>query len=308
MEQKILERDLSATLRTPDGAGPFPAVLALGGSDGGTPEYFLELLVREGFACLALAYWGTRDTQMTFTEIPLERVERGLRWLAAYPGVRAEDGRVGLIGASRGGELALLAAATFPRFAGPVVAYTPSSVAWVGIDISLPPGGTTRSSWAYRGVPLPYVSFPRGAAPVMTERGLSLLPMCEGGLVDADAVQRAAIAIERASGPVLLVSGGDDQVWPAGRMCEQLVERMAQHRRARDVEHLHFPRAGHMLFPYTRPSDTEILAMPAALGGTAEADAAAHRAAWPEVVNHLRRKSAAQRAEDTPASDAGRGP
>jgi hypothetical protein len=63
-------------------------VLAIGGSDGGTPEYFLELLVREGFACLALTYWGARDTQMTFTDIPLERVERGLRWLAAYPRVR----------------------------------------------------------------------------------------------------------------------------------------------------------------------------------------------------------------------------
>ncbi len=106
----------------------------------------------------------------------------------------------------------------------------------------------------------------------------------------------------------LRTPGGDDQVWPAGRMCEQLVERMTEHGRASDVEHLHFPQAGHMLFPYTRPSDTEIPAMPAALGGTAEADAAAHRAAWPAVVEHLRRKSAAQRAEDTPAWDVGRGP
>ncbi len=43
---------------TPDGAGPFPGVLALGGSDGGTPDYFLNLLVPEGFACLALQYLG----------------------------------------------------------------------------------------------------------------------------------------------------------------------------------------------------------------------------------------------------------
>jgi dienelactone hydrolase len=285
METKVRDGVLSATLRTPDGSGPFPAVLALGGSDGGTPEYFLDLLVREGFACLALVYWGTHDTQLTFTDIPLERVERGLRWLAAHPSVRTADGRIGLIGASRGGELALIAAAAFPTLVGPVVAYTPSSVAWVGIDKNFP--ATTRSSWSQDGAPLPYVPFPRGSAPAQTERGLSLLPMCEAGLADAGAVQAAAIAVERARGPVLLVSGGDDRVWPTARMCEQMVERMTRHGRARDVVHLHYPDAGHMLFPYTRPSDTLIPAMPAALGGTPEADAAAHRAAWPKVVKHL---------------------
>ena len=62
---------------------------------------------------------------------------------------------------------------------------------------------------------------------------------------------------------------------------------MAEHGRARDVTHLHYSQAGHMLFPYTRPSDTLIPSWPADLGGSAEADAAAHRAAWPRVVQHL---------------------
>jgi dienelactone hydrolase len=286
MEVKINDSGLSGTFRTPEGPGPFSAVLALGGSDGGTPEYFLNLLASAGFACFALAYWGTRETQMTFTEIPLERVERGIQWLATQPRVRIEKGRVPLIGASRGGELALLAAAAFPSLVGPVVAYTPSCVAWVGIDMHFP--ATTRSSWSHAGQPVPYVPFPPDAAPVKTERGLSLLPMCEAGLADADAVNRAAIAVERATGPLLLVSGGDDRVWPTSRMCESVVRRMAQHGRAADVTHLHYPDAGHRLFPYVRPSDTLIPAMPADLGGTPEADAAAHRATWPRVVAHLR--------------------
>jgi dienelactone hydrolase len=285
MDVKINENGLSGTLRVPEGPGPFPPVLALGGSDGGTPEYFLDLLVDEGFACLALVYWGTPDTQMTFTDIPLERVERGLRWLAAHPRVRAKDGRVGLIGASRGGELALISAATFPSLVGRVVAYTPSCVAWVGIDQHFP--ATTRSSWSYGGQPVPYVPFRLDVPPAQSERGLSLLPMCEAGLADTDAVSRATIAVERATGPLLLVSGGDDRVWPTGRMCEALVRRMAEHGRAHDVRHLHYPDAGHMLFPYKRPSDTLIPAMPADLGGNSEADAAAHRAAWPQVVEHL---------------------
>ena len=96
----------------------------------------LNLCVSEGFACLALAYWGTADTQTTMVEIPLERIERGLHWLLGRTTIVAGDGRAAVVGASRGGELALLLAATFPNLVGPVVAYTPSSVVWIGIDFT----------------------------------------------------------------------------------------------------------------------------------------------------------------------------
>jgi hypothetical protein len=65
--------------RTPEGPGPFLGVLAVGGSDDGTPEYFVNLLVPEGFAVLAWPYWGTPQTQLSMLDIPLERVEAGLR-------------------------------------------------------------------------------------------------------------------------------------------------------------------------------------------------------------------------------------
>jgi dienelactone hydrolase len=282
----VHDADVAGLFRCPEGAGPFPGVLALGGSDGGTPEYFVNLLVPDGFACLALQYWGTPATQPALSEVPLERIERGLRWLIGHPQVSAPDGRVGLTGASRGAELALLAAATFPDLAGPVVAYTPSSVVWQGIDFAMPPG-VARSSWTYRGAPLPYVPFPVGVAPALSARGMSMLPICEAGL-ETPQVGAAAIPVERAAGPLLLVSGGDDRVWAAGRMCEAIAGRMARHGRAADVRHLHYPAAGHMLFPYTLPSDTRPSPLPMDVGGTPEADAAAHAAAWPVVVKHLR--------------------
>src|SRR5262245_15170769 len=125
MRVRIAAPDLVGTFAHPDAGGPFPGVVALGGSDGGTPEYFLKLLQPDGFAVLALAYWGTRDTQLTLADVPLERIERGLRWLRDQPNVRATDGRVAIVGASKGAELALLVAATFPDLVGPVVGYTP---------------------------------------------------------------------------------------------------------------------------------------------------------------------------------------
>jgi uncharacterized protein len=273
--------------RAPDHEGPHPAVLALGGSDGGTPEYFADLLVPEGFACLALAYWGTPETQVWFTEIPLERIERGLRWLRSRSETKTHDGRVALVGASRGAELALLVAATFPELVGPVVAYTPSSVTWQGIDLTLPPGAT-RSSWTFRGKPLAYVSFPPGIAPKQSDQGVSWLPVMDAGLNDAEAVGPAMIPIERCTGPVLLVSGGDDHVWPAATMSKMLMDRMVSHGRSEWIRHLHYPKAGHMLFPYTRPTDTRVPEMPMDLGGNPENDAAAHLDAWPTVLKCLR--------------------
>lgn len=291
MEIHLDEDELRGTFRVPDGSGPFPGVLALGGSDGGTPEYLLELLVPEGFACLALAYWGTPETQLVFADVPLERVERGLRWLAGRAEVASADGRVALLGASRGAELALLVAATWPQLVGPVAAYSPSSVAWVGVDPRLPPG-RTRSSWTLGGAPLAYLRFPEGAVPARSERGISMLPLCEGGLRNRPAAERAAIAVERCRGPLLLVSGGDDRVWPAARMCETIVERLSRHGRGDRVRHLHYPAAGHILFPYARPPDTRVPHIAVDFGGTPEANRQAHCAVWPEIVRHLRANDA----------------
>jgi dienelactone hydrolase len=287
----IRDNGIVATFGTPDGDGPFPGVLALGGSDGGTPEYFLKLLVPEGFAVLALQYWGTQETQLSMTDIPLERLEAGLRWLIGRPEAIAVNGRVGVVGASRGAELALLSATTFPDLVGPVVAYTPSSVVWQGIDFTLPQG-RMRSSWSHRGAPIPYVPYPGDVAPTHSERGFSMLPVFERGLENREAVAQAAIRVERATGPLLLVSGGDDKVWSAGRMSEMVVDRMRQHDRGDHVRHLHFPRAGHMLFPYSRPSDVTVPPYPMDVGGTADADAAAHADAWGTVVDRLRPRRA----------------
>ena len=295
--ESIREPDLVGAFACPDGDGPFPAILALGGSDGGVPTYFLDLLVPEGFASLALAYFGSVETQPALVEVPLERIERGLRWLAAHPKVATYGGRVGLVGASKGGELALLVAATFPDLVGPVVAYTPSSVAWAGIDFS-DPRGVKRSSWSYKGTPVPWLPYPPGLVPSFSARGLVGLPIYEHGLENTAAAELASIPVERATGPLLLVSGGDDNMWPAKRMCEMVVERMRRHQRADAVSHLNYPEAGHSLFP-NRPPVTGNSSdprdprppMPFDLGGSREADAAAHAAAWRQVVAHLSRNA-----------------
>ena len=49
-----------------------------------------------------------------------------------------------------------------------------------------------------------------------------------GSLQDARAVERAIIPVERIGGPIILVSGTDDKVWPSSMICTFVTERLAR--------------------------------------------------------------------------------
>ena len=97
----------------------------------------------------------------------------------------------------------------------------------------------------------------------------------------------AAIPIERATGPVLLISGADDRMWPASRMCRMLVERARRFGRPDLVRHLDFAEAGHVLFAVDPGAELKQPAMPFDLGGSDAAAARAHETAWPQVLHVL---------------------
>jgi acetyl esterase/lipase len=286
MPPTLDDEDLDGVFVCPETGGRLPGVLALGGSDRGIPTYLFRLLAAERCACLALAYHGTPKTQPSLIEVPLERIERGARWLRDHPRVAPREGRVAVVGASKGAELALVLATAFPDLIGPVVAYTPSSVVWAGIDFVAGPGAPPRSSWSLAGKPLPFTRLAAGVAPSRSERGLILAPLHDGGLDAVAADDPAVIPIERATGPVLLISGGDDRMWPASRMSRMLVERARRFGREQLVRHLDFPAAGHALFTVDAAAELK-QPIPFDLGGSEVAQASAHEAAWPEVRRML---------------------
>jgi hypothetical protein len=82
------------------------------------------------------------------------------------------------------------------------------------------------------------------------------------------------------------VSGSDDQLWPASRMCQMILERVRAHGRE-DVRHLEYADAGHALVPYD-PGDIPQRGLRIDVGGSPEAARAAHEQAWPIVLGHLR--------------------
>ena len=55
---EVREPSIQANLYLPDGPGPFPTVLVLGGSGGGFPDRPAALFASHGFAAVSLAYFG----------------------------------------------------------------------------------------------------------------------------------------------------------------------------------------------------------------------------------------------------------
>jgi dienelactone hydrolase len=267
---------LVGELHLPSAPGPSPGLLILGGSEGGHgPAYhFAKLFGARGFASLGLAYFGDPGVPATLENVPLEYFTRGIDWLAAQPGV--DPRRLGVFGGSKGAEAALLVASRDRRIRA-VVAGAPSSVAWQGVNPKnfVNPG----PSWTEDGKPRPFAPYD-GSAPFR-----SLLDLYQRSL--AKAPPEAAIPVERINGPVLLVSGRDDKLWPSTPMGDAVMARLDKARFRYAHSHLAYEAAGHACFGEPLAPGAVPPAVITQLGGTIEGNVAARADSWPKVLAFL---------------------
>ena len=260
----VREQGLVGTLFLPDGDGRRPAIIDLGGSIGGLLERRAALLASHGYVALALAYFGIEGLPQDLFRIPLEYFETALGWVQAHDGVAPD--RVAVMGESRGGELALLLGATFPQIRA-VVGLVPSGVMLSGFRrhrvkmVGVVEMAMTRlPGWTYRGVPLPALVPGRLSFSNIVGYGwrslrrapIAAAPFFLEAMRDKEAVKRAAIPVERINGPVLLLSGQDDQFFPSALSSEAVRERLVSHRHPYLYEHVSYPGAGDV-FPMMRP-------------------------------------------------------
>jgi dienelactone hydrolase len=247
------------TLFAPVGTEAVAAVLVIGGSGGSEPSYVAEALAREGMTAMSVAYFARPGLPGQLRGIRLEYFAGALEILrTALP---SPSPPVAVIGMSRGSEAAMLSAIHAPDAVRGVVATVPGNV----IAGSHPPGGP---AWLLNEQPLPYAD----------RSG----PDCEN--------PDALIPVERASGPVLLIAAGADQVWPSAPMARALSARLCQHGDPHGHTVLDYPDAGHSL-GYLIPRLPPDLLPP---GITDQpADQIARADAWPKTVEFLRHLSKA---------------
>jgi pimeloyl-ACP methyl ester carboxylesterase len=270
----IRSEGIVGTLFLPPGAGPHPGVLVVSGGGGGIDEFRGPILASHGYAALALGYFGVEGLPRGLVNIPLEYVENALAWMRRQLWLR--DELLAVWGASRGGELALLLGATFAEI-NAVIAWVPSGVIFWALGLPEPGDTRPRAAWTFRGKPLPYLqenNSSHGPEPeAVPGEPVAYTPFYRSFLRDAQAVERAAIPVEKIRGPVLLVSGTDDQTWPSPELAGIVLRRLEAHHHSFPFRHIEYPGAGHLiLVPYwpltvravsrRRSSETETTAAP----------------------------------------------
>ena len=256
------------------------SVLVLAGSSGRIDVERCRVLARAGLTALSMRWFGGDGQAQGICEIPLERFVEAIDLLQVKTG-----GRVGVLGTSKGAEAALLLAVRDPRVEA-VVAVSPTSVVWAnigpGIDGLAHP---YRSSWTWKGEPVPFVSYDDDWTPAEAEgEPMACRTWYERSLqTRSGAVRAAVIPIEQTAARIVLVAGGDDQMWPSLPFAQELAVRCASV--GRPARLVTSSGAGHRpRLPGEGPAGRSDRFR---YGGTAEADAALGTAAWPHIVAAL---------------------
>ncbi len=279
VESELIGGSLRAELFRPGNMSNAPGVLLLGGSGGGMgwARRSAALLAKRGLAAMAVAYFNFGDLPRHLVEIPLEYVELALDSLKSRHEVDAA--RITLVGYSKGAELALLVASRRPDVRS-VVAIAPGSAVFQGFR---PPDYPVISSWSAEGVGLPFVPNAYDQKFFETFDGMYLWYKT---LAQHDAFAAAAIPVENINGDILLISGVEDEIWPATFMAEQIVARLHVSDFAHRVRHLAFPGAGHGI---AGPPGEPLTSVAERLGGTAAGNARARSQGWRALVDFLTR-------------------
>ena len=286
-----------AVFATLPGAKKRPAVVIIGGSEGGSLVTTAAApLASHGFAVLALPVFSPPDPRTGAREIPalpaewadmpVETLDRARAWLATRPEVDAK--RIALHGTSMGALLVLLGAAHL-EWPAAVVASVPSDLVWDGWGPGVELG--TRSTFSLRGKPLPFVplvgyeeelkGFERQEPVILRrtfERGRAKYP---------DRVASARVPVERIRVPLLVIAGDDDQMWPSGAMARNIVE--SRKAAGLETEALIFRDAGHSLYDTGYAPTTTYNTGLRKTGGTPEANARAQAESGTRTIEFLRR-------------------
>lgn len=201
-----------------------PLIVAFGGGGGGNDwarDYMKEKrdsLNKIGYAVLAIGYFKSNGAPESLDRISLDAISDTILSIAKHS--KIDGSKIALIGGSRGGELVLNLASRFDHF-NAVIAMSTSNVTFPAITWS-----ANTSSWTYKNKEVPYVP-----APLKT-----ISPALKGDLYtahammleDEEAVKKAEIQVENINGSILILSGKNDEQWPATSMSNRIVERLKE--------------------------------------------------------------------------------
>ncbi|NNL15989.1 MAG: prolyl oligopeptidase family serine peptidase [Flavobacteriaceae bacterium] len=211
-----------------------PLIVAFGGAEGGIDWHRNHMktkrdsLIQKGYAILAIGYFNAEGTPRNLDRISLDAISDTIMNIAKNP--KIDESKIALIGGSRGGELVLNLASRFDHF-NAVIAMSTSNVSFPAITWS-----ANTSSWTYKGKEVPYVPAPfKTISPALKGDLYTAHKMM---LEDKEASKKAEIQVENINGAILILSGKNDDLWPASEMSDELIQRLKKNNFKYYTEHI----------------------------------------------------------------------
>ncbi len=199
-----------------------PLIVTFGGGEGGIDWHRNHMkgkrdtLIQKGYAILAIGYFNAHGTPRNLDRISLDAISDTIMNIAKK--AKIDQSKIALIGSSKGGELVLNLASRYNQYKA-VIALSTSNVSFPAITWS-----SNTSSWTYNGHEVAYVSAPlKIISPALKGDLYTAHSMM---LEDELAVKNAEIEVENINGPILILSGKNDEQWPATSMSNKIIERL----------------------------------------------------------------------------------
>lgn len=248
--EEIRNKDMAANFYYPKNKQNLPLIIMLGGSNGGIRQVDdrAKIISSHGYAVLALGYFGMENLPKNLERIPVEYFFNSINWVKEKQFI--DTNKIVILGFSKGGEAALLVASMRRDIKG-AIAFVPSNVRWQGIPNG--PSFISKSSWTFNGKDLPYLKCSIGFSFfwkfISNSKQIELREIFKPIITeDKSIIEPALIEVEKINGPVLLIAGKDDKVWPSYDMCQMMKNRLDSLKFEHQIECLNYDNTGHLIY------------------------------------------------------------
>jgi len=275
----IREEGLVGTLFLPEGKGPFPSVIVLGGIEGGMPpDSYVVQLASQGYAALGLAYTGEPGVALEFADIPLEYFQTAINWLKLRKEIHPK--RIALLGTSLGGVVSLLVASHTSDIKA-VIALGGGGELFQPFEVD-----KSKPLFTYKNRPLAFLPY---EAPYGLVRSLFTH--------SAEKMEEAAIPVEKINGPILMMAGLDDHIFGSAILSNIAYNRLKAKHFKYPYHLIVYNGVGHLnalgSLPYCPTTINAIGIKPGEavcnLGGNPQDSAKAQIDTWRQLLEFLRR-------------------
>ncbi|XP_051546829.1 peroxisomal succinyl-coenzyme A thioesterase-like [Myxocyprinus asiaticus] len=271
----VREKGKRGTLFLPPGPGPFPGVLDLWGGGGDLVEYLPSLLASHGFASLALEYFSPK--KLNTADVDTSYFEKAYQILQNHPMVQKDC--LAVLGLCFGSAITLSLVA-YSEVIKPQCCVCISGGHMLLVDKSLFDALTKRKS--------------EHTDKIRVNEDNQII--CRDILLSIPTDPTLKADVGRIKCPLLLVTAGDDQTWPAVECAEDMEMMMLKAGNGHLLEVLTYPEAGHLIEPPYSPhfratnfnmqGFLEIMVM--LWGGQTKPHSYAQEDAWKKILSFMR--------------------